>query len=334
MKFILTLLFFIYNAGAAPQLINGAGATFPYPIYSKWFSEYNKQNPQIQINYQSLGSGAGVRHLLSRTVDFGASDVQVTNEELINSQSPVLHIPTVLGAVVLSYNLPQIKQTLKLDSTVLSSIFLGKITKWNDPQIAEMNQNIILPATPITVIYRSDGSGTTYVFTDYLSKVNVDWKLKVGVGKSIKWPVGFGGKGNEGVAGLIKQTPGAIGYIEMIYAVKNNFKVATLKNKFGSFIYPTIENITAAAEGALKNASNSLRSSITDANGNKSYPISSYTYILVYKNMKKKIGEPLIEFLNWAMGPGQSYVKQLEYAPLPQEVIKEVKTNIKTITLY
>ncbi len=336
MKKIISLfvvLFFGANSAWSAQLINGAGATFPYPLYSKWFSEYNKQKPEIQINYQSIGSGGGIRQLLDKTVDFGASDAPMTNDELSKSTVPVLHIPTVLGAVVLSYNVPGVTQSLKLSPEVLAGIYLGTITKWNDVKIQAENKGVQLSDSAISVVYRSDGSGTTYVFTDYLSKVSTEWTQKVGQGKSVKWPVGLGGKGNEGVAGLIKQTPGSIGYVELVYAKTNNFAVAMLKNKAGQYVNPTIESVTAAAQGALKTMPEDFRVSITNADGKGAYPISAFTYILVYQNMKKDTGKSLVGFLNWAVGPGQAYAKDLAYSPLPESLVKKVKAKISSIKL-
>lgn len=329
---VLTFVLFGLQTMAANQLINGAGATFPYPLYSKWFSEYNKQKPTVQINYQSIGSGGGIRQLIDKTVDFGASDAPMSDEEIAKAQKPVLHIPTVLGAVVLSFNVPGLT-TLNLTPEVLSDIYLGKITKWNDPKLAEINKGVKLPDTFISVAYRSDGSGTTYVFTDYLAKVSTEWKEKVGAGKSVKWPVGLGGKGNEGVAGLIKQTPGSMGYVELIYAKQNNFPYASIKNKAGTFVAPTLESVTAAAQGVLKTMPDDFRVSITNAEGKNSYPISAFTYLLVYKEMKKDVGQPFIEFLNWSMNNGQKMAKDLTYAPLPESLVKKIKGKIAQISL-
>jgi phosphate transport system substrate-binding protein len=324
---------FSLSAAAAPLQINGAGATFPYPIYSKWFSEYQAVDPDVQINYQSIGSGGGIRQFLDKTVDFGASDAPMTNEQLGKATSPVLHIPTVLGAVVLTYNLPEAGDHLKLSSDVVADLFLGKITQWDDKRIAEANPGVKLPATPVLIAHRSDGSGTSNIFTDYLSKVSPEWKSKVGVGPSVNWPTGLGGKGNEGVTGLIKQTPGAIGYVELIYAINNKLPVATLRNKAGNWVAPSPKSVTAAAEGALKSMPEDLRVSITDAAGKDAYPISGFTYLLVWKDMKSAgpKGKAIVKFLKWAMKDGQKDAEPLAYAPLPRALVKKVEGKIASI---
>lgn len=316
---------------AETTLLNGAGATFPYPIYSKWFSEYKKANPSVEINYQSIGSGGGIRQFLDRTVDFGASDAPMNEEQMAKATSPVLHIPTVLGAVVVTYNLPEVKGPLKLSPEAVSGIFLGKIKKWNDPAIAQINPGANLPATDIMVAHRSDGSGTTAIFTDYLSKISAEWKQKAGAGTAVKWPTGLGGKGNEGVTGLVKQTPGAIGYVELIYAESNKLPVAQLKNKAGQFVSPTTKSVTAAAAGALKAMPADFRVSITDAEGKESYPISGFTYLLVWRQMQGVKGQELVKFLNWALKDGQKLAEPLSYARLPETLVKKVQAKVKEI---
>ncbi len=327
---ILVLILSFYAYASAAQLINGAGATFPYPLYSKWFNEYNKQKPNVQINYQSIGSGGGIRQLIDQTMDFGASDAPMSEEELSMAKSPVLHIPTVLGAVVLSYNLPGITK-LNLTGALISDIFMGKITKWNDSKLQATNKEVKLPDIYISVMYRSDGSGTTAIFTDYLVKISPEWSKRVGSGKSVKWPTGLGGKGNEGVSGLIKQAPGSIGYVELIYAKQNHFSYVNIQNNAGTFVAPSLDTVTAAAQGTLQAMPEDFRMSITNGDGKNAYPISAFTYILVYKNMGKDIGKPLVEFLNWSMGPGQELAKNLGYAPLPGNLIKKVRGALTQI---
>lgn len=333
MRFLLSLICILSLSQNvfADQLINGTGATFPYPLYSKWFSEYNKQNPQVKINYQSVGSGAGIKQLISKTVDFGASDAPMKEDELKAAGAPVVHIPTVLGAVVVSYNVPGVTTSLNFSPELLTDIFLGKIKKWNDPKIATENAGVQLPETFITPVYRSDGSGTTSVFTDYLAKVSTDWSTKVGAGKAVKWPTGLGGKGNEGVAGVLKQTPGSIGYIEQVYAITNKLPVASIKNSSGKYVQPSLESVSAAAEGALKTMPADYRVSITNASGANSYPISAFTYILVYKKLNQKSGKDFVNFLKWSMGKGQSYAKDLAYAPLPKSLVQKVETTISQL---
>ncbi len=314
-------------------LINGAGATFPYPLYSKWFSVYQKVDPSAQINYQSIGSGGGIRQFLEKTVDFGATDSPMTDEQLSKSSQPVIHIPTVLGAVVLTYNLPSLKQPLKLSGEVIVEIFLGKITKWDDPKIAALNTGVALPKDAILVVHRSDGSGTTGIFTDYLSKVSAEWKDKVGSGTAVNWPTGLGGKGNEGVAGFVKQSPASIGYVELIYAKNNVLTYAMVKNQSGKFIEPSTHSVTASAAGALKTMPADFRISITNANGKDAYPISGFTYLLVYKNLTKPKGNHLVKFLRWAVQDGQKLAEPLEYAPLPKSLATKVLEKINGIIL-
>jgi len=327
----LALLIFSFSAFAT-QLINGAGATFPYPIYSKWFSEFQKIDADTAINYQSIGSGGGIRQFLEKTVDFGATDAPMSDEQMAKSAVPVLHFPTVLGAVVLTYNLPGVEKSLKLSSEIVGDIFLGKITKWNDEKITALNSGIKLPDIAILVSHRSDGSGTTNIFTDYLSKTSANWKTKVGTGTAVNWPVGLGGKGNEGVAGLIKQTPGAIGYVELIYAENNQLAYASLKNKSGNFVLPSLKSVTAAAASVSKTMPADFRVSITDAAGKDSYPISGFTYLLMYQKMDSVKGPRLVKFLKWAMTDGQKFAEPLFYAPLPKDLVKKVEAKIETIS--
>ena len=312
-------------------LINGAGATFPAPIYTKWFQDYNKENPKVEINYQSIGSGGGIKQLIAKTVDFGASDAPMKDDELKSAGGPVLHLPTVLGAVALTYNVPALKQPIKLDGATIADIFSGKITKWNDPKIVALNQGGTLPDQFIVVVYRSDSSGTTAVFTEYLAKVSESWKKDVGAGKTVKWPVGLGGKGNEGVTGQVKNTPGSIGYVELTYALSEKMPTAEIKNKAGTFMAPSIKSVSEAATGALKAMPEDMRMSITDADGKGAYPISSFTYLLVYKQTPGTKGTELVKFLNWAMDKGQKAAPALSYAPLPTQMVSKVKEKIKAI---
>ncbi|HEY9204510.1 MAG TPA: phosphate ABC transporter substrate-binding protein PstS [Candidatus Methanoperedens sp.] len=313
--------------------LNGAGATFPYPLISKWSSEYNKIKPDTQINYQSVGSGAGIKQITAKTVDFGASDAPLTEQEYANA-SGILQIPESIGAVVVAYNLPGIEKGIKLDGDVVADIFLGKITKWNDAGIVSLNPDTKLPDKEIIVVHRSDGSGTTFVFTDYLSTVSPDWKSKVGKGKSINWPAGLGAKGNEGVSGLLSQNPYSIGYIELAYAKLQNISYAYIRNRAGKFIEPTLETIANAAVGvvpALPAGDASWASvGIVDADGENSYPISSFTYLLVYKNQEDQTkGKALAEFLWWAVHDGQKYSSDLLYVPLPDAVISLDEKTVK-----
>jgi phosphate transport system substrate-binding protein len=336
-KFIMSAALVAILSGAAfSQLkLNGAGATFPYVIYSKWFDVYSKQHG-VEFNYQSIGSGGGIKQVTEGTVDFGASDAAMTEAQMTavkdKQGSDILHIPTVMGAVVITYNLPAAGKDLKLTPTVLAKIYLGQITKWNDDEITSINKGKNLPDQAILVAHRSDGSGTTNIFTDYLKKVSKTWAVNIGMGASVNWPVGLGGKGNEGVAGLVKQSEGAIGYVELAYAVKNGLPYASLQNKEGYFVEPTFESVSAAAAGAAKNMPEDLRVSITDAAGKNSYPISGFTWLLIYKNMKDKSkAKEIANFLTWAMGEGQGYAKDLYYAPLPKEVVKMCEMKIASI---
>jgi len=313
--------------------LTGAGASFPYPLYSKWVAEYQKKDPRVRINYQSIGSGGGIRQITERTVDFGASDAPMTPEQLAKAPSKIIHIPTTLGAVVVIYNLPEAGAGLKLSPEVLAGIFLGEITKWNDPKLAALNPSLKLPDKPITVAHRSDGSGTTAVFTDYLCKVSPTWKEKVGTGTSVKWPLGLGGKGNEGVAGVVKTTPGSLGYVELAYAIQNNLSYAHLRNKAGVFLEPRIESITAAAASAAADMPESLTMSITDAPGENAYPIAAFTYILVYQESPHKTkAQALAKFLWWAIHEGQALGSALHYAPLPAQVIAKIEPALRSLT--
>ena len=316
---------------SAQMMINGAGATFPYPIYSKWFDEYTKVDPSVRFNYQSIGSGGGQKQIMAQTVDFGASDGPMSDENLSKAPGKILHIPTVAGADVVAYNLPG-NPSLKFDGETIAGIFLGQIKKWNDPKIAATNPGVKLPDTDIVVVHRSDGSGTTYIWTDYLSKVSPEWKQKVGTNTSVSWPTGIGGKGNEGVAGQIKQTPGALGYVELIYAVQNKMPFAEVKNSAGKFVKPTIESITAAL--ATAEIPDDFRFSITNAPGPDAYPISGATWLLVYEQQKDAgKGKKLVEFLKWAAKDGEKMAKDLEYAPLPDDLQARVLKRIDEIKM-
>ena len=334
-KTTLAVLGFAVAVGSAAVaadelLINGAGATFPFPLYSKWFSDYNKLHSELKFNYQSIGSGGGIKQITERTVDFGASDAPLTDEQL-GKAAGLLHIPTVMGAVVVTYNLPGVT-TLRLTPEAIAGIYLGKITRWNDPLIAKSNPAAKLTDAAIAVIHRSDGSGTSAIFTDYLAKVSPDWQAQVGHATSVKWPVGLGGKGNEGVTGLVKQTPGSLGYVELAYARQNKLSVAALKNRDGAYVEPTITSTSAAAAGV--EIPEDFRVSITNASGKTAYPIASFTYILVYQDQKDaKKGDAIAHFLWWAIHEGQKAAPALDYAPLPAPVVKKVETRLKTLTV-
>jgi len=321
------------SSDAAVQTLIGAGSSFDYPLFSKMFSAYH-QNTGIQVNYQSVGSGAGISQLTHKTVDFGASDAPMNAEQEQAAGGRVLHIPVTAGAVVISYNLPEVKDTLKFTPSILAGIFLGKITKWNDPQIAAANPGITLPATHIVIAHRSDGSGTTNIFTDYLSKISEDWKSKVGAGTAVNWPVGLGGKGNEGVSGLIRQTPGALGYIELAYAIQNNMPYAKLQNKAGHFITPSIESVTAAANIEIP-ANGKI--SLTNTESATGYPISGFSWVLIYQEQKYKDNsqaksEQLLKLLNWMIHDGQKFSADLDYAPLSPAAVKTGETLLKSAT--
>lgn len=325
--FLMLAAAMLVATASAQTKLNGAGATFPYPMYSKWFSEYNKLHPEVQINYQSIGSGGGIRQVTTGTVDFGASDGPMTNEQLSAAKGKVYHIPTVLGAVVPAYNVKGINQELKFSGTTLAGIFLGRITSWNDAAIAKDNPGVNLPGTSIVVVHRSDGSGTTYCFTDYLSKISTEWSGQVGRGTSVKWPTGIGAKGNEGVAGMVRQMDGAIGYIELIYAEQNKIQYGSVKNAAGQFIKASLASTTAAAAGIKM--PEDYRVSITNAPGKDAYPISTFTWLLVpAKNADANKQKVLVDFLNWMITDGQKMTSQLTYAPLPESVASKVKATI------
>lgn len=316
---------------AGPIMLNGAGATFPYPLYSKWIAEYNKQFPNIKINYQSIGSGGGIRQIIAGTVDFGATDAPMKDDESKQAPGKLFHIPMTIGAVVITYNVPEVTEPLKLSPEVLADIYLGKIKKWNDPKIAADNQGAKLPAKDIAVAYRTDGSGTTAVYTDYLASVSPEWKDKVGAGKSVKWPVGLGAKGNEGVTGQVKTTPYTIGYIERAYATQNKLPMAELKNKAGKFVAPTTAAMSAAANGVEMPAE--LYVSLVSSADEAAYAISGYTYLLVYADAKDAAkGEAIAKYLWWALHDGQSFAESLDYAPLPAKVVTLVEARLKELT--
>ncbi len=318
-------------SASAQMLINGAGATFPYPIYSKWFDEYAKVDPSVRFNYQSIGSGGGQKQIMAQTVDFGASDGPMSDDNLSKAPGKILHIPTVAGAVVVTYNLEG-NPALKLDADTIAGIFLGTIKKWNDPKIAATNAGTKLPDQDIVVVHRSDGSGTTFIFTDYLSKVSSEWKSKAGTNTSVSWPTGIGGKGNEGVSGQVKQTPGAIGYVELIYAIQNKMPYADIKNSAGEFVKPTLDSVTAAL--ATANIPDDFRFSMTNAPGKDAYPIAGATWLLVYQQQKDATkGKKLVEYLKWALTKGEAMAKDLDYASLPESVQQRVLKRIDEIKM-
>ena len=323
------------GTASAATLINGAGATFPYPIYSKWFSEYAKIDPSVRFNYQSIGSGGGIKQITEQTVDFGASDKPLSDQELAAAAAAggkLLHIPTVLGAVVVTYNIPGVGKGLRLTADCLTDIYLGKVTKWNDPRLVKDNPQLGRINKPIVVVHRSDGSGTTAIFTSYLCSVSPEWTKRVGTGTSVRWPAGLGGKGNEGVAGQIKTTQYTIGYVELAYAFENRLPVAFLKNQAGAFVEPTIASTSAAAAGAAKKMPADYRISLVNQPGKNAYPIAGFTYLLVYQDQRDKAkGKKLVEFLNWELKTGQKMASSLLYAPLPANVAKMVAKTIATI---
>ncbi len=317
----------------AAQQINGAGATFPAPIYTKWFSEYNKRTG-VEINYQPVGSGAGIRQMTARTVFFGATDGPMTNEQLLGAPGRILHFPTVLGGVVPIYNIQGVSAELKFTGPLLADIYLGKITKWNDARIAKLNPGVSLPGADIVVVHRSDGSGTTYIFCDYLGKVSPEWKKRVGIATSVNWPVGLGGSGNPGVASLVKQTPGAIGYVELIYALQTKIDYGSVQNLSGAFVRATVDSVTAAAAAAASQMPPDFRVSITNAPGQAAYPISSFTWLLFYENpTDKQAAKTMVDFMKWALTDGQKYCADLGYAPLPEPVIRLELDALKKIKL-
>lgn len=322
------------SSAMSSSIINGAGASFPYPIYSKWFAEYNKLNPEVRINYQSIGSGGGIRQLLKGTVDFGASDAPMKEEELSKAKFKVIHVPTVLGAVTISYNVPGVTG-LQFTGEVVADIFMGKITKWNDPAIQALNKGASLPDAAIVTVHRADRSGTTSVFTDYLAKVSPEWKEELGEGKAIKWPTGLGAKGNEGIAGMLKNTPNSIGYIELVYAQTNKIETAKIKNRAGEFVAASPESVSKAAAGVVAEmVKNDFKLSITDAKGAGAYPISTFTWLLVYESMPSATGASIQKFINWALSEdGQKIASHLNYAPLPGALRKPVLSRVNKIAL-
>ncbi len=325
-------LVILLTAAEAKVLINAAGATFPYPIYGKWFEEYAKVDADAQINYQSIGSGGGIRQFMAGTVDFGASDMPMTDDQIGKFKVKPLHFPTVLGGIVPTYNIPGVSQDLKFTPEALAGIYLGKIRKWNDPELAKANPGVKLPDNEIVVVHRSDGSGTSFVFTDYLSKVSPEWKSKVGASTSVSWPTGLGGNGNPGVAGIVKQTPNSIGYVELIYALQNKMDYGSLRNAAGVFLKADLESVTEAAAGAAKTMPADFRVSITNAPGKKAYPIATFTYLLI----PSKIDDPakkkaIVGFLRWMMTAGQKDAEGLGYAPLPKEVVSKEEKQVALI---
>ncbi|HWY70174.1 MAG TPA: phosphate ABC transporter substrate-binding protein PstS [Terriglobales bacterium] len=330
LKWTLAMAALLVGSAAAQTTLNGAGATFPNPIYSKWFSEYHKQHPDVEINYQPIGSGGGIRQVTAGTVDFGATDGPMSDEQLKSSKVPIQHVPTVMGSVVPAYNIPGVKEELKFTPDVLANIFLGKITTWNDPAIQNLNKDIKLPNQNINVVHRSDGSGTTYVFTDYLSKVSPEWKGGPGKGTSVKWPVGIGGKGNEGVAGTIRAVDGTIGYVELIYALQNKITFGSVKNAAGSFVKADLQNTSAAANGVK--IPDDYRVSITNSPNKDAYPIATFTWLLIpTKPSDANKGKIIKDFLNWMIDDGEKMVETLSYAPLPQELQGRVKNTIQKL---
>ena len=329
-----TLLVLAIAVAAQPAgtiLLNAAGATFPYPIYSKWFDVYHQKDPNVQINYQSIGSGGGIRQLLAGTVDFGASDGPMSDDQLKEAKFKILHFPTVLGAVIPIYNVAGVSGELNFTQKALAGIYLGTITKWNDPEIAKANSGVNLPAADIVVVHRADGSGTSYIFTDFLAKASDDWKNKVGKGTSVQWPVGLGGKGNEGVSGLVKQTPGSIGYVELVYAVQNGIAFGKVQNASGKFVKADLAGVTAAAAAAAKDMPDDFRVAIPNQSGPTVYPISSFTWLLIPAQISDAAKRDAIKgFLKWMLTDGQGYNEGLAYARLPKPVIEK---ELKAISL-
>ena len=320
--------------GWSELLINAAGGTFPYPIYSKWFDVYAQANPGVRINYQSIGSGGGISMLTQRTVDIGASDAPMTEEQMKQAQSKILHFPSVIGAVVIAYNVPELKSALKLTGPVIADIFMGKISKWNDPAIAKLYPGISLPAGDITPCHRSDASGTTYIFADYLSKVSPEWAGAMGKSTSLQWQGGLSGEGNAGVAALVQKTPGAIGYVELVYALENHIPFADLQNHDGKWVTAGLNGMTAAAAASASNMPADFRVSITDAPGPDSYPICSFTWLLIYQQQTDKAkGEQIVKFLRWALHDGQEYPAALEFAPIPSAIVALEDKQVEEIQL-
>lgn len=313
---------------SAAQKVNGAGATFPYPIYSKWFSEYKKIKADVEFNYQSIGSGGGVKQVLAQTVDFGATDAAMSDDELKQAKLPIRHIPTVIGAVTVAYNVAGVPANLMLDGETVAKIFMGKIVKWNDPAITKLNPKAKLPASDILVVRRADGSGTTSIFTEYLSIVSAEWKSSIGAGKNVNWPAGIGAKGNEGVTAMVAQTDGAIGYVELAYALNNNLNMAMIKNAKGEFVSPNVKSITAAGN-TVKEVKDDMRMSIINSSEKGAYPISAFTYILLPEDKASPAVKETREFLRWALKDGQKFASELHYAPLPKKISDKLSTSLK-----
>ncbi|HEU5260076.1 MAG TPA: phosphate ABC transporter substrate-binding protein PstS [Gemmatimonadales bacterium] len=335
-KLTLAVLLALVAVPAGAQVrLNGAGATFPNIIYQNWILTYNQKFDNVEINYQSIGSGGGIRQFSDKTVDFGGTDAPMSDSAIAAIQGNVLHIPTVLGAVVPTYNLPGLSAAVKFTPDVLADIFLGKITKWNDARLASVNQGLALPNQDVIVVHRSDGSGTTYVWVDYLTKISPEWAQKVGRGTSVNWPVGLGGRGNEGVAATVRQTPGAIGYVEIGYALINKMSFGQVRNKAGNFITPALESVTAAAEGAMADMgpSTDFRVSITDPRGAQAYPVASFTWLLVRKQYPDAPkARELAKFIWWSLTEGQAQAPKLGYAPLPKAMVPWIEARLRTIT--
>ncbi len=320
------------GATLVAQQINGAGATFPDPIYQKWFAEYNKLHNNVQINYQAIGSGGGIKQVLSKTVFFGATDGPMSDEQLQAAPGKILHFPTVLGGVVPIYNIPGVTQELKFSGPLLADIFMGKVTKWNDPTIAKLNAGVNLPNTDIVVVHRAEGSGTTFILTDFFGKVSPEWKKRVGVAQSVQWPTGVGGKGSDGVTGQVKQTPGAIGYTELTYALTNKIAFGSVQNSAGKFVVASPESVTAAAAAAVSAMPKDFRVSITNPPGDAAYPIASFTWLLFYENPPdKKQGQTMVDFMKWALADGQKFAPQMGYAALPKAVVDLEMKALDTI---
>ena len=332
-KLFLAAALLLATASSAQTVqINGAGATFPYPIYSKWFDQYHKAHPNAEINYQSIGSGGGIRQLSAGTVFFGASDGPMTNDQILAAGFRIVHLPTVLGGVVPIYNIPEVKAELRFPGAVLANIFLGKITRWNDPAIQAANPGVSLPNSEITVVHRSDGSGTSYIWCDYLSKVSPEYRKTVGVATSVNWPAGVGAKGNEGVAGLVKQTPASIGYVELIFALQNKMSYGAVQNLAGEFVRASTETVSNAATEAVKSMPKDFRVSITNAPGHNVYPISSFTWLLLQQSPRDAVrSKMMVDFVRWALTDGQQYAPQLGYAPLPKEVVAMEMEALKQV---
>jgi len=330
--FLAAALLLATVASAQTVQINGAGATFPSPIYTKWFDQYHKAHPNAEINYQPIGSGGGIRQLSAGTVFFGASDGPMTNDQITGAGFRILHLPTVLGGVVPIYNIPEVKAELRFPGKVLADIYLGKITRWNDPAIAAANPGVSLPSSEITVVHRSDGSGTSYIWCDYLSKVSPEYRKTVGVATSVNWPAGVGAKGNEGVAGLVKQTPSSIGYVELIFALQNKMSYGTVQSQAGEFVRASTETVTNAAAEAVKNMPKDFRVSITNAPGRNVYPISSFTWLLLQQSPRDVVrSRMMVEFARWALTDGQQYAAPLGYAPLPKEIVAMEMEALKQV---